>query len=100
MQYAHFAMYLLWVGRICKETAVWEFFLILGEYLAEYYAVEEHRQKTEENYKAWNLFFNEYESRRMENHLLQGLQIFEEKSSKKFLDYYKQWVDLFQTLNL
>lgn len=47
LEYPHFSIFLLWVGRICKSTAFKEFYLVLGEYIAEYYASETNRVKGE-----------------------------------------------------
>lgn len=38
LEYPHFSIFLLWIGRICKSPAFKEFYMILGEYIADYYS--------------------------------------------------------------
>lgn len=45
LDYPHFSIFLLWIGRICKSPAFKEFYLVLGEYLAEYYSNESNKLK-------------------------------------------------------
>lgn len=46
MEYPHFSIFLLWIGRICKSPVFKEFYMALGEYLADYYSIEAHRSKS------------------------------------------------------
>jgi hypothetical protein len=50
LQYPHFSIFLVWIGRICKPPVFKEFFMILGEYMAEYYLIENHKVKGEQAY--------------------------------------------------
>ena len=46
----HFSIFLLWLGRICKSPAFKEFYMILGEYLADYCSNEANKAKGEQAY--------------------------------------------------
>jgi hypothetical protein len=96
----HFSIFLLWLGRICKSPAFKEFYLILGEYLAEFYAQEASKAKGEQLYEAWRNFHKAFEQKKIDVDTLQKLKIFDEKSCKKFVDYFVQWTDIFRCLSI
>jgi hypothetical protein len=60
----HFSIFLLWIGRICKSPAFREFYLILGEYLADYYAVEGQKAKGEAVYDNWRNYYKLFEGKK------------------------------------
>lgn len=62
----HFSIFLLWIGRICKSPAFKEFYLVLGEYLAEYYAAEAHRVKGEEAYDKWRNYHKSFDQKKLD----------------------------------
>ena len=95
-----FSIFLLWLGRICKSPAFKEFFMILGEYLAEFYSHEGNRTKSEHAYDIWRNSHKAFEARKIDEEVLERLKIFDEKSCKKFVDYFVQWNDLFKALTI
>ena len=58
------------------------------------------RPKGEQGYEVWRNFHKGFDARKMEERDVQSLKIFEEKSCKKFVDYFVQWTDLFRALNI
>jgi hypothetical protein len=75
--YPHFSIFLLWIGRICKSPAFLEFYLILGEYMAEYYEIEAHKAKGEVMYDNWKNYFKTYENKKYDNDFLSQIRIFD-----------------------
>lgn len=65
LQYPHFSIYLLWLGRICKPPAFREFYMILGEYIAEFYSIEGNKSKGEAVYEKWRNFYKTFEAKKM-----------------------------------
>jgi hypothetical protein len=100
LSYPHFSIFLLWIGRICKSPAFSEFYLILGEFMAEYYSVEANRAKGEATYDNWKNFFKHYDAKKYDPDFLAQIAIFDEKSCKKFVEYFVQWADLFRALSI
>jgi hypothetical protein len=100
ISYPHFSIFLLWIGRICKSPAFREFYLILGEYLAEFYAIESNKAKGEAIYDNWRNYYKIYEGKKYDGEFLGQLNIFDEKSCKKFVEYFSQWADLFRALSI
>lgn len=100
LTYPHFSIFLLWIGRICKSPAFREFYLILGSYMAEYYEQEAHKVKGDASYDLWKNYFKTYETKKLEADLLPQGSIFDEKSTKKFVEYFVQWADLFRALSI
>jgi hypothetical protein len=100
LTYPHFSIFLLWIGRICKSPAFSEFYLILGEFMAEYYAIEAHRAKGDASYDNWKNYFKVYDGKKYDPDFLAQITIFDEKSCKKFVEYFVQWADLFRALSI
>jgi len=65
LDYPHFSIFLLWIGRICKSPAFKEFYMILGEYLAEYYSNEANKTKGEQAYENWKNFHKAFEQKKI-----------------------------------
>jgi hypothetical protein len=51
-------------------------------------------------YENWKKYFKIYDGKKYDNHFSSQLHIFDEKSSKKFVDYFVQWTDLFRALGI
>ena len=100
LDHPHFSIFLLWIGRICKAPAFREFYLILGSYLGEYYAKEEHKEKSEKAYDLWKEEHKKFEKKPMDERLMESLQIFDERSSQELIEFYVKWADLFRALTI
>jgi len=68
---------LLWIGRICKSPAFKEFYIILGEYVSEFYSNEQNRVKGEQAYDLWRNFQKEFDNKKIDEGQLQMLKIFD-----------------------
>jgi hypothetical protein len=51
-------------------------------------------------YENWKNYFKVYDGKKLEAELTGQLRIFDEKSCKKFVDYFVQWADLFRALSI
>lgn len=95
LKYPHFSIFLLWVGRICKPLAWEEFFMIISTYLAEYYSKNLPGKPTDK----WEAFNNQFQAEPVKPYLMDKLSICDEKTVKKFADFFCKWTQLFDLVN-
>ena len=100
IDYPHFSIFLLWIGRILKAPAFKEFFIVMGEYLSEYYANESNKMKGEQAYENWKNYHKIFDQRKLEAEELTRMKIFDEKNCKKYIEYFVQWTELFRVLGI
>lgn len=100
LEFPHFSIFLLWLGRICKSPAFKEFYMILGEYNAEFYSKEENKVKGESAYDQWKKSATAFEARPLDSETLSRLKIFDDKNCKKFVEFYTSWCDMFRALSI
>ena len=91
MRYPHFSIFLLWVGRICKPPAWIEFFMIISQFLIDYYNSDLTGKKSEN----WEKFSKAYEIKPVKPELIEKLSICDDKTVKKMIEYFSKWVQLF-----
>lgn len=51
-------------------------------------------------YENWKNYIKVYEGKKLEHELAGQLRIFDERSTKKFVEYFVQWADLFRALSI
>lgn len=92
MRYPHFSIFLLWIGRISKPIAWEEYFMILSDYLAQYYSRELYGKPVER----WERFNSIYQNERLNSYVADKLKICEDnRILKRFTDLFNKWTVVF-----
>jgi|JI9StandDraft_1071089.scaffolds.fasta_scaffold1665909_1 hypothetical protein len=70
--------------------------MIISYYMGEYYS-REHTGKNQQ--EKWEKFNVEFQAEPLKSYILERLQICDEKTAKKFADFFSKWTVLFELAN-
>lgn len=68
--------------------------------MADYYAIEAHKDKGEAMYENWRNYLKVNEPKKYKSQFLSQISIFDEKSGKKFVEYFVEWAEIFRALSI